>query len=298
MIIDRPGVFDGVPLSAYHGRITPEPALSSSGARAIIDECPAYYRHFSEINPDRPVVTKKEFDIGNATHLLVLEPEQFHDRVIVVQHDDYQTKAAREARDEARAHGYIPLLVHEFAAVQKMRDAVANDPVAQHAFAGAAIERTYVWRDPVTDRWMKCRPDATPANGRYGVDLKTSTSANPKAFARAITNLGYHQQGAWCLEGMREGGNLDVTDRFAFIVVATKEPHLVSRVWLDTEDLYRGQALNRRATTIFHRCASAGWGREHWPSYQEHGAETVSQSEWARRQQDELISAPIEGVAA
>ena len=293
MIIDKPGVFDGVPATDYHSVITPEPALSSSGARALIAECPAYFWFHSEINPDRPTETNANFDLGQVAHLLVLEPDKVRDRVVVLQYDDYRKDAARYARDEARAHGYIPLLVDQFAVLQEARDAIAAHPVARHAFAGAAVERTYVWRDPATGRWLKCRPDVSPANGRYGADLKTAASANPEQFARSIANFGYGQQAAWCLDGMRAAGGMDVPDRFAFVVVAKSPPYLVSVVWLDVDDIARGRELNRRAIAIFDRCASAGWGREHWPGYQADGAETISQPAWARKRQDELIQAAI-----
>ena len=215
------------------------------------------------------------------------------DNPVVIQHDDYRTKAAKEGRDETHAHGYIPLLVGEFAMVQALRDAIAAHPVTRHAFTGAAIERTFVWRDPITGRWQKCRPDATPPHGRYGVDLKTAASANPDQFARSVANFGYHQQGAWCIDGMRAAGNMDVPDRFAFVVVAKAPPFLVSVVWLDVEDIDRGRQLNRRGIDLFHRCASAGWGREHWPGYQADCAETISQPVWARKRQDDLIQAAI-----
>ena len=86
-------------------------ALNASGAHTIERQCPALYWHTSPFNPDRAEEEEaNHFDIGEATHLLLLEPDKFEDAIAVIDAPNYTTKVAREARDRARNGGLTPLL--------------------------------------------------------------------------------------------------------------------------------------------------------------------------------------------
>lgn len=302
-VVDKPGVYD-LPHAVYHSQCTPEPALSSTGARQIVQECPAWFWWHSELNPARPRVENRAFDIGSAKHILTLEPHAFANRVALIDAADYRTNVAKNERDDARDAGLIPLLPDELDLVKRMRDSVFAHPVARHAFDGADREKTFIARDPMTYRWQKARPDAVPHHRRYQVELKTAASANPGEFARSIARFGYHQQAAWYIDVTAAAEGSEPAMRFAFVVVSKAEPHLVSVVWLDPEDIGRGRALNQQAMAAFHRCASAGWEREHWPGYQDDEAASITQPGWAQHQQDEMIAraiayqAPLEGDVA
>lgn len=262
MKVSAPGVY-AMDAETYHGDPCDGPALGSTGARTLVAECPAAFRH---------AVTeeKSAFDIGTAAHLLTLQPDEFGARVAVIAgctrkgepSHGYTTADARERRDAARAAGKIPLLVDEHDAVRAMRDAVFADPVARLAFGGGAAERSMFWRDLEFGFWCKTRPDFLPAHRRYLVDVKTSATANPAAFAKTVVNFGYHQQAAWYLDGV-EAVLGERPQRFAFIVVSKKRPHLVSTCWLDEEAIEWGRILNRYARGVFAWCLE----REEWPSY-------------------------------
>ncbi len=270
MTITEPGIYT-LTAEAYHA----DPALGSTGARLLVNECPAAYRlNVSE--------SKTEFDIGTAAHLLVLEPDAFGAKVAAIPFDSYRTKAAQEARDAARVEGRTPLLPDQLAAVQAMRDAILADPVAGRAFQGGAAEQSLFWRDPEFGVICKTRPDWLPGHGRYLVDIKTSTNANPKKFEKAIAEFGYHQQAAWYLDGV-EAVTGTRPARFAFVVVSKKAPHLVTTCWIDDEAIQWGRILNRRARGLF------AWCLEHdqWPAFQpdiigQRAAFTVGLPHWAK----------------
>lgn len=256
MKITTPGVYT-MDAETYHADPCEQPSLSSTGARTLADECPAAYWH-ERTNP--PV--KREFEIGRAGHLMVLEPHLFGDKVFVVEADDYKTKAARDARDAARAEGLTPLLAKEAAMVAEMRKVLWQDPIARHAFEGGTPEQAMFWRDAEFRIWRRTRPDYFPPHQRYLVDYKTSTSANPKDFERAVWDYGYHQQAAWYLDGV-EAVTGSRPERFAFVVQSKKPPHLVTTCWLDAEAIEWGGKLNRLAIGIFARCLRSGI----WPGY-------------------------------
>lgn len=237
---------------AYHAH----PALGSTGARVIANQCPAAYRYAVP-------VAKTEFDVGTAAHLLVLPPRQFDETVTIIDADSYRTKAAQEARDAARKAGRTPLILPQLQAVQAMRDAVWRHPIAGKAFLNGVAEQSMFWTDPETGVRCKVRPDWLPDGTDYLIDLKTSMSADPADFARSVWNYGYHVQAAWYRAGVKAATGRDI-NRFAFVVVSKQAPHLVSVCWLDEEALYWGDIVCRYARGVHAWCAA----RDHWPSFQ------------------------------
>lgn len=277
MKITAPGVYT-MDAETYHADPCVEPSLSSTGARTLASECPAAY-WFERTNP----TVKREFELGRAGHLMVLEPHLFGQCVRVIEADDYRTKAAKDARDEARAAGLTPLLQKEADQVRAMREVLWRDPIAKHAFEGGQPEQAIFWQDAEFGIWRRTRPDYLPPHQRYLVDYKTSTSANPKDFERAVFDYGYHQQAAWYLDGV-EAVTGTKPERFAFVVQSKKAPFLVTTCWLDAEAIEWGRKMNRLAIGIFARCLRTN----SWPGFTpEVGgaakAFTVTLPHWALR---------------
>jgi PDDEXK-like domain of unknown function (DUF3799) len=303
--ITQPGIYN-LSHEAYHADPCDSPSLGSTGARILASDCPAAFRYKTD-NPE----VKEEFDIGNATHLLVLEPDIFASKIAVIRGTDkkgnpsegYQTTDAKEKRDVARAAGLIPLLPKQMEQVEGMRASLASDPIARFAFQNTEIERSMFWRDPEFGFWCKTRPDALPKSRRYLIDLKTSASSDPEDFRKAVVNFGYHQQSAWYLDGV-EAVTGDRPERFAFVVVGKSPPYLVTTCWLDADAIEWGRILNRYARGLFAWCLE----RNEWPSYKPDpvappAAFTISLPEWARRDlerrhEEGQFTPPQERIAA
>jgi len=258
MKISAPGVYS-MPSTQYHSDCCDGPSLSSTGARILAQQCPAAYKW----QKDNPPI-KEEFEIGNATHLLVLEPHLFEQSVWRIPKDDYRTKEAQQMRDEARAAGFIPLLPRQQEQIDGMRSSLLNDPIAQFALSGGfEVERSMFARDPEFDgTWVKCRPDVMPKSRRYLADLKTTANADPDAFSRAIFDYGYHQQAAWYRWVVELTLGYRAKD-FYFLVVCKQPPYLVTTVRIDDEAIGWGEILNRRARGVFAWCLR----HNEWPSY-------------------------------
>jgi hypothetical protein len=266
MEITTPGVYD-MPADIYHADPVPGGSLSSSGARGLLPpSCPARYRYAADHPEARE--TKPAWDLGHAAHLLVLGAGQ---DLVVVDADDWRTKAAREQRDEAHATGRTPLLLRDFETVQLMAEALREHPMARALFnpdRGTPEQAGFV-RDPQTGVWRRALFDWLPDTplGRGGrmilPDYKTCHAADPEKLARAVYDHGYHQQAAWYLDVAHALGLAGPDAAFVFVCQEKTPPYLVTVVEPDAMALRIGRHLNRQAIDIYAACVASGW----WPGY-------------------------------
>ena len=273
------GVYPDMPDVEYHLDPVPGGSLSSTGARRILD-CPAKFRY----EQDHPVY-KQVFDFGSAAHKLVLGtgPE-----LVVIDAEDWRTKAAREARDEARAFGKSPVLTHEYEQVKAMAAEIRWHPLAGRLFnpADGQAEVSLFWVDAEYPVWRRARLDwlrpGTETRRALIIDYKSADSASPDAFAKSAANLGYHQQDAFYGDGVRALG-LDDDPGFLFVVQEKTPPYLVTVCELTGVAREVGRQRNRRAIERFRDCREAGI----WPGYSD-GVEYISLPAWALRDLEEF----------
>lgn len=259
--VEAPQIVDGLPAEAYHADRT---SISSSGLRALLAPgCPAQFKY----DRDHPQAPKREFDLGHAAHLLVLGegPE-----IDVLDFDNYLTKAAKQARDEAREMGAVPLLRHEWQQVEAMAEAIRQHPVAGPLFTpdGGMAEQSIYWTDARTGVRCRCRPDWMPhrqENGRLVVvDYKTAKAVDEAALQRAVYERGYHAQAAFYLDGVKAAGLAgDQEPAFVFVFQSKTAPYLVHLVELDFPALTLGAARNERALRRYAECERTGI----WPGF-------------------------------
>ena len=277
----------GTPLTdAEYHRL---PALSQSGMKLLLPpSCPALFKHWQENR--RP--SKPAYDFGHIVHDLVLGggPE-----IVTVPFDSWRTKAAQTMRDKAYAEDRVPVLWADFCRAVACASAVLADPLAHSLFSNGRAEVTLSWTDPDTGVAMRGRVDwlRDKTKGRvYAVDLKTSASAEPKAFAKSAANFGYHQQQANYVDGIKAAGLSD-NPGFLFVVVEVEPPHIVSVVELDPTDVELGRDMNARATRIFKACSESG----HWPNYTGGEIARVSLPTWYVRQAEAEMTDDTENAA-
>lgn len=264
--ITEPCFIDGMPLEEYHRPdITPTPALSSSGAKILLSQTPAHFRHEVLLKEREP---KKAFEIGEAAHLMVLEPDLFEGRIVRIDAGDYKKQDARDQRDEARAAGLIPLLPREVEMIELMRQAIADDKVASILHEPAITERSYFWRDPETGVWLKARVDKLIDERPEGtldlMDYKTSTDVRPDKFARgAYPDYGYHLS----LSHYRSGIEAVTGDRVNHCILIAQEktaPYVPAVYTLPPLAIQWADILMRRAIGLFAQCLET----DTWPGYE------------------------------
>jgi hypothetical protein len=245
---------------SYHALETPTPALSSSIARKLLGYSPlhAWYAH-----GHLGAGTREEgdhLDLGSAAHAYLLEGET---GFVIVDADDWRTKAAKEARDAARADGKIALLAHKWADVQAMAKAAREQLAAHEAptpFTNWRAEETLIWTEG--DVWMKSRLDWLHRGGLYADDYKTtSATANPEVWCRGVFSSGVAIQAAFYVRGIRAVLGVDAI--FRFIVQETFPPYALSVVGLGPDALTLAEKKVIFAIDLWRDCLASG----KWPGY-------------------------------
>lgn len=281
LVVTEPGVYD-IPDAVYHSDPVPGGSLSSSGARRIVaPSCPARFRW----EQDHPVY-KNAYDQGHAAHRLVLGAGA---EFVVINADDYRTKAAREQRDEARTAGLTPLLTAEHEVAQAMARALTHHPIAARLLAPGTgrPEQSLFWRDAFTGIWRRARldwlPDPVPGRRMILTDYKTTKSAAPDSLQRDIANYGYHQQCAWYKDGVTALGLAD-EPAMVFVFQEREAPYLVTVVELDRDSERIGRARNDEALGLYAQCVRDNT----WPGYA-NDVQPISLPAWYLRRYEEIL---------
>lgn len=248
----------------YHRDPCPEPALSSSLAKTIINETPLHaWVSSPRLDPDFERTEKAEFDIGNGAHKLYLGKGS---DLAIIPAKAFNTNAAKAARDQAYAEGLTPLLTHQFDKVKDMVDA-GRFQLQRHEcgdpFVDADpddVEVCIAWeQDGVINRAMLDRIDRKK---RIIWDLKTSgVSANPDRLDRVVSDRGYDISNAHYTDGAREVFGGDWTMRFVF--QEKTYPYLLSIIDLHPEWIDTARRKVKRARHVWRYCLDSGV----WPGY-------------------------------
>lgn len=262
----KPGIYSGVSSAEYHA----DEALGSTSLKTLATRTPAHYQ-WDRTHPK----FSDAFTLGTAAHSIILEGDA--SGIVIVEADNWLTKAAKEMKAHALAEGRQPLLKKEWEQVNGMRNAVMGHPKAAELLTGHRAEESVFWEeDGLT---LKCRPDAWQS-GRL-VDLKTTVDASPRAFGKTAYNFGYHQSAAHYIDGVKAATGEELP--FTFVLVEKTAPYLVSVVELDAEAIASGRDLNTRAKAIYRECTANG----NWPGYPD--AEPISLPMWANYEMDDLL---------
>lgn len=273
-LTDQPqGVIPDMDDNVYHGFTE---ILSSSGAREILPpSCPAEFRWKQEHRVEKPY-----FDEGHAAHKLVLGIGM---PIVEVPFKSWQYKEAKIIRDLCYEKNQVPLLSKDKQKVEDMAEALQRHPVARDLLQGGKPEQSLFWEDEGTGARLRCRPDYAWDDWSTLVDYKTSTTAQPAAFEKAVLNYRYHMQDDFYSQGVISL-ELHPNPDFVFIVQSKEPPYAVSCIRIDGNTRTLGYHLNRQAIEMFASCQRTG----QWPEWGNR-IHTVGLSGWGIRQQEELL---------
>ena len=238
------------------------PSLSASIAKELITHSAyhAFWKH-PRLNPAYEPEHEERFDLGSATHAYMLEGDAAFS---FVEAPDWRGKLAREARDDARQRGKIPLLVNQWAEIKLMVRA-ANDQLDRfedppRPFSSGRAEEVLVWQEG--DVWCRARLDWLHDDHRTIDDLKTvGNSANPEVFSRTLFGSGYDIQAAFYLRGLK--AVMGTEGAFRFVVVENFAPYALSVVSLDPSAMELANRKVNYALTLWRECLKSG----RWPGY-------------------------------
>lgn len=260
--LDGPSVFDDMPANVYHSDPAPEPSMSSGIAKTLVTQSPLHAWHaHPRLNPNYIAEENGDFDRGSAAHALFLQGENI---MIECAFNDWRTNAAKDAREEARAAGKLPLLSKHVGAVRAMVE-VAKRALEDSELACSIdsfyAERTVIWNDHGI--WKRARFDLEHRIRDLLLDYKTVENADPFAFSRAIVPLGYDVQAAHYSDAyMEKEGTEDAPD-FLFLVQEREPPFACSLIGLEPTLMDLGKRKVERASKIWADCITT----RKWPGY-------------------------------
>jgi hypothetical protein len=244
----------------------PVPSLSQSIAHTLITRSPAHARLQHPQLGGRLRKPTKEMNTGSLIHSLILERGA---RIKIIDADDYRTKLAKEARDEAFEQGEIPVLRDAFEHVQFAAQAIRKNIAEFGIKLDGEAELKIAWEEedgygrPVLCRGML---DLFQRHGDRAIafDLKTNETSAPSACTRKVMDFGYAIQHAAYTSALSKlypelAGKID----FVFLFAEIEPPYAVTPARLDGGFRSIGESRWLRAVEIWSRCMRT----KTWPAY-------------------------------
>ena len=277
-MINTPGIYE-IPATEYHSDPCPEPSLSASVARTLIDRSPlhAWMQH-PKLGVQQEEKPEARLSLGKAAHSVILEGDW--NGIWFIDKDSFRTKAAQEERTKAIAAGVTPLLQKDRGTIAAM---VAEFERAGMDRSGFETERTLIWKDKATEAaptiWCRARVDLL--GDRLILDLKTTAvPATPERWGRNLIwdyamQAGFYRRGYKALKGGKPPA-------FRFIVQETTPPYSVAQFAFDGAGLDYADYLAEQAVWKWGECIKA----QSWPSYAA-GVNVMEAPYWVRERLEE-----------
>jgi exodeoxyribonuclease VIII len=255
-------------------------ALGTS--KTMLDEIAAASPlHFwaKRLDPNRVREQRDVWDVGNAIHTAILEPDLLLDRVAGAPECDRRTKEGKAiaAAFELENAGKVQLKHDTFQMVLAVRDAAYRHPVASGLLSRGRAEQSYFAPDPETGALLKCRCDYIYDDASMIIDVKSAVDASPTGFGRAAANFRYDLQAAWYPDVVELATGARPA-HFVWIAMEKDFPFAIG-VYVATEDqVKRARAVCRRdlLNILEHERTQL------WPDYGETPQE-LQLPAWAKR---------------
>lgn len=253
-------LFSNMTAHEYHSDPCLEPSLSSHVAELLVRKSPrhAWLAHPRLGGVRRP--PSKAMDTGTLIHALVLGKGA---EIVTVDAPDWRTKAAQQARDDARAQGKTPVLTRELLDATDAAEQIILQLRDFGILLTGQSEAAVFWQEKSDDgRTVYCRGmvDHLLPNGSV-FDLKTARSAHPAAARRSILDYGYYIQAHAYQQAMRALGHESPSFIFGFVELEPAVTVLPVRVGPGFAEL--GARDWRRAVNLWATCLQL----DSWPGY-------------------------------
>lgn len=255
-----------MPEHEYHNDPCKAPSLSSSVASVLVSQSPAHaYAVHPRLGGHKRAPTK-EMETGSLIHRLFLGkgPE-----LRIVAAKDWRTQAAKDAREEARENGQIPVLRHKLDEAERTAGKLRQKYNALELgleLDEADRECVVTWQSDTAHGpvWCRCRIDALWRKRATALDLKTTGSAHPKAIAKSCASFGYAIQEAAYREAMcaLERDMLG-RERFLFVFAELEPPFAMTPADLSGAFRDLGAQQWDRAKDTWAWCLK----NDRWPEY-------------------------------
>ncbi len=273
--IQTPGVFPDIDIDDYHSeRLWEVPCLSASVGKPLVPR-----RQFSttpwhvrwkhpKLNPQWENERKNAWDMGHAAHEFTLGRGR---GVVRLDWDNYNTKAAQAAKQEAYDEGKTPALSWQYENLERMKlvsDTLLLECPWGHPFRFGQAEVALLWTEKTKYGPVPCKalvdylPNDQPVE--RGIDYKaTGQSANPEWWEkRQMTNLGFDISACFHRRGYRALGLAHSCD-YLWVVQEWEPPFACSIVGYSDEELNESEADIQIMIDRWAECLYTNT----WPSY-------------------------------
>ena len=277
-MINKPGIYE-IPATEYHSDPCPEPSLSASVARTLIDRSPlhAWMKH-PKLGGQQEESQAPRMSLGTAAHSVILQGNWTS--IGFIDADSFRTKAAREERDQIIDSEGTPLLEKDRGTVESMAAAFERAGIDR---IGMQAERTMIWQDriPLESDPIWCRARVDLLGDRLILDLKTTAvPATPERWGRTLLwdyamQCGFYRRGYKALKGGKPPA-------FRFIVQETTPPYSVAQFSFDGAGLDYADYLAEQAVWKWGECIKS----QSWPSYAA-GVNVMEAPYWVRERLEE-----------
>jgi hypothetical protein len=270
----KPGIYSDVSEDAYFSdQLGDQPSLSSSIAHTLVSRSPLHAWAQHPRFGARGKKPTREMDLGSVAHTLLLGRGK---RFVVIKppegeedYQDFKKKAAREARDAARAAGKIPLLQKHLDEALELAEAI-RPRLEEFGFKlTGESEMTALWEERADDgSIVNCRGmiDHLILDSGSILDLKIVRSAHPKACQSHLVGFGGDIQ-SHAYTSAVEFNHPELAGRveFTFLFCEAEYPHAVTPVFRNGTMRELGELRWRRAVNSWAKCLKAN----RWPAYVE-----------------------------
>lgn len=277
----KPGLYN-MPANTYHADPAPTPSLSASLCTILLDQSPAHaFAAHPRLDGSKIFKPTVVTDNGSLAHSLLLEGHVA--QLVEIDAENYRTKAAQVARDDAYREGKIPALPPQVGAIKGMAAAgrrvwTRTKGLTDYPPEAGLAEHSGFWveRDADgTEFWFRFRPDWLSADHRVAIDAKfTARSVRPDRFAKQMMAMDYHTRAAFYRRGIK--ALFGVVPRYPFLVVEQQAPHEGAVIELDDTFLALGEERVEQAIALWKQCIRTG----KWPGYGEE-IHLVAPPDWA-----------------
>lgn len=283
-MIDKPGIYK-LNDEEYHADPCEAPSLSRGIIHTLITSTPAHARfQHPRLNPLWAPEEKTLFDLGKAAHALLLQGEGIAE---VCDFPTWKSNKAKEAREEARLAGKVPLLIHQYEdtllMVKSAREQIAaSDLPVKDLLTEGDAELAYIWQEG--EAWLRVKPDFISHKKvcdarKLVLDYKTTgETADPASFVKSAIGKAYDIQVSLYKRGIQavEGGK---PPRFVFMIQENYPPFLMSFICLDHATQEMGKQKVEIGKAIWEKCLYLN----EWPGYSKRIA-TAECPTWAMSQ--------------
>lgn len=249
----------------FAGEGADRPYLSYSIAKRLLGQSPLHAWTFHPLLGKMRRDSTKAMEEGDLLHAMLLG--EGSKQIDVIDAKDFRTNAAREARDNATAAGFVPVLRKHYEALVSRLGTIRDNLAAAGVVLEGASEATFEWEEETDDGALvlcRARMDKVIVAAGQIIDIKKAASAHPDDCGKHSVDYGYDIQRAAYTRALQAvcpdlAGRIVM--KFAFIELAP--PFAVCCLPFSGMLRAMGEMKWRRAVNLWHQCVTTNT----WPSY-------------------------------